>query len=139
MTKVCPHCTREQSYKDFGYRPDGRLASWCRSCDRVRQKAYRKQRNPWEERERSWKRRGIIRPDGKPLLREDFVQLLEKQARKCAICYKLESSFQRGLAVDHNHKTGRIRGLLCFKCNKGIGHFDEDISQFTRIISYIAE
>jgi Recombination endonuclease VII len=36
----------------------------------------------------------------------------------CAICKRHESTFAKRLAVDHNHKTGRVRGLLCFRCNK---------------------
>jgi hypothetical protein len=36
----------------------------------------------------------------------------------CAICKRPESIFKKRLAVDHNHKTGRIRGLLCYYCNK---------------------
>jgi hypothetical protein len=46
-------------------------------------------------------------------------ELLSKaQAGKCAICGKHESEFKNRLAVDHNHKTGLVRGLLCYRCNK---------------------
>lgn len=37
---------------------------------------------------------------------------------QCAICKRHESEFKKRLAVDHSHKTGRVRGLLCFYCNK---------------------
>lgn len=40
------------------------------------------------------------------------------QEGKCAICKRHESEFKRRLSVDHNHKTGKVRGLLCFQCNK---------------------
>lgn len=40
------------------------------------------------------------------------------QEQKCAICKKHESLFKRRLSVDHNHATGKIRALLCFRCNK---------------------
>ena len=45
-------------------------------------------------------------------------KLLDAQNGCCAICLKPESYFKRRLAVDHNHKTGKVRGLLCFRCNK---------------------
>lgn len=40
------------------------------------------------------------------------------QGYKCAICERPESSFKKRLSVDHNHRTKRVRGLLCFYCNK---------------------
>ena len=44
--------------------------------------------------------------------------MLKKQNNCCAICKKHKSKFARSLAVDHDHSTGEIRGLLCFWCNK---------------------
>lgn len=44
--------------------------------------------------------------------------LSDRQSQSCAICKKHESMFTKRLAVDHNHKTGRVRGLLCYRCNK---------------------
>lgn len=45
-------------------------------------------------------------------------KMSDKQGACCAICYKPEGGFKNRLAVDHNHKTGKVRGLLCFYCNK---------------------
>jgi hypothetical protein len=42
------------------------------------------------------------------------------QNHKCGICGKDESLFKNKLSVDHNHKTGLVRGLLCYRCNKFI-------------------
>lgn len=47
-------------------------------------------------------------------------KLADKQGDKCAICERPESSFKRRLNVDHNHRTGQVRGLLCYRCNKFI-------------------
>lgn len=44
--------------------------------------------------------------------------LSDAQNQCCAICTKHESQFKKRLAVDHNHKTGKVRGLLCYRCNK---------------------
>lgn len=48
---------------------------------------------------------------------EQYDQLLEKQNHSCAICKRHESEFKTRLAVDHDHKTGEIFGLLCMYCN----------------------
>ncbi len=45
-------------------------------------------------------------------------KLSDAQAQSCAICKRHENTFVNRLAVDHNHKTGRVRGLLCYRCNK---------------------
>lgn len=45
-------------------------------------------------------------------------RLSDAQAACCAICKRPETTFNKRLAVDHNHRTGRVRGLLCFHCNK---------------------
>ena len=44
--------------------------------------------------------------------------LIDKHGNKCAICKQPRSAFKNSLSVDHNHKTNKIRGLLCFRCNK---------------------
>lgn len=45
-------------------------------------------------------------------------KLSDAQGAKCAICSRHESEFKNKLGVDHNHKTGKVRGLLCYFCNK---------------------
>ncbi len=46
--------------------------------------------------------------------------LIAKHGDQCAVCKRPRSAFKNRLACDHNHRTGRIRGLLCFYCNKRI-------------------
>lgn len=47
-------------------------------------------------------------------------KLSDQQKGLCGLCQRPESSFKMRLAVDHNHKTGQVRGLLCYRCNKFI-------------------
>lgn len=61
--------------------------------------------------------------------------ILELQNGKCAICNKIQD--KRPLSVDHDHTTGKIRGLLCLKCNSGIGFVSEDVNILESMISYI--
>ena len=45
-------------------------------------------------------------------------ELIKLHGNNCAICKKPRSAFKNSLSVDHNHKTNKIRGLLCYRCNK---------------------
>lgn len=66
------------------------------------------------------------------LTEAEYDFLLEKQNGVCAICKDIEkvidgqSKQLKPLSVDHCHDTGKIRGLLCTKCNLGIGHFNNE-------------
>ena len=48
----------------------------------------------------------------------DYNRMLVDQFNACAICKKNTAHFKNALAVDHDHGTGQVRGLLCFRCNK---------------------
>ena len=53
---------------------------------------------------------------------EDFEALVKKQKNTCPICHR-QFARARTTTVDHDHKTGRVRGLLCQRCNLGLGQF----------------
>ena len=69
---------------------------------------------------------------------EEYISMLKNQKRRCAICgtTKMDNG-RRNFCVDHNHKTGKVRGLLCGKCNKGLGLFKDSISILEKAISYL--
>ena len=60
------------------------------------------------------------------LSHEDWLKMWEAQNGKCAICGKIFTK-PSDACVDHNHETDEVRGLLCNKCNVGIGFFKENI------------
>ncbi len=68
-----------------------------------------------------------------------YAKLLEKQGGKCAICYIAPDTKQRYgvLCVDHNHSTGEVRGLLCTRCNVGLGLFQDSINNLKNAIHYL--
>ncbi len=68
----------------------------------------------------------------------DYEALLSKQGSRCAICLSHESENHKGLFVDHDHKTGKVRGLLCSRCNLALGHVKDDTSLLERLIGYIS-
>lgn len=65
---------------------------------------------------------------------EQYEELLVAQGGVCAIC--LEDCV-KSLAVDHDHKTKTVRGLLCMKCNTALGAFKEDPSLLEKAIAYL--
>lgn len=74
---------------------------------------------------------------------DDYESMLKNQNFKCAICgssgENTEKYKHRPLFVDHNHKTGKVRGLLCSNCNFILGHAKDDISILENAIKYLKE
>jgi hypothetical protein len=65
---------------------------------------------------------------------DEYDKVLQFQDGKCAICCQPPKRLR--LAVDHDHKTGLIRGLLCPWCNRAIGQFRDDMSRVRRVVDY---
>jgi hypothetical protein len=68
---------------------------------------------------------------------EKYMALLEKQDNKCSICGLDFYISKRELCIDHDHATGKIRGLLCDRCNWGLGQFKDDIVRLQKAIEYL--
>lgn len=73
---------------------------------------------------------------------QDYLELINIQDNKCAICYKEETyknkyGDTRPLAVDHCHTTGKVRGLLCTHCNSMLGHSQDNINTLQNAIKYL--
>lgn len=75
------------------------------------------------------------------LVEKQFRALRIAQEDKCAICGQPETTRYRGivraLSVDHDHITGKVRGLLCQKCNLGLGSFADDPLRLLKAIWYL--
>lgn len=68
---------------------------------------------------------------------EQVMDKIRAQGGKCAICGTLNPGGRGQFAVDHNHATGQIRGMLCQSCNTGLGMFKEDKILMNKAIEYI--
>lgn len=68
---------------------------------------------------------------------EEFNDMLERQGGVCAICKGPPKGRFNTYNVDHNHKTGKVRGLLCFPCNVSIGNAMENTDILAKMILYI--
>lgn len=65
------------------------------------------------------RKRALLRKFG--LSEEEYQHLLLAQGKRCRICGDHQDNLSNNLSVDHCHKTGEIRGLLCIRCNSAIG------------------
>ena len=88
-------------------------------------KTYRKNSTPEKRKNHKLKHRYGISL-------EDYKVMHLKQKGLCKIC-----NSESKLHVDHDHKTGRIRGLLCFKCNNALGNINDDIKILEKMINYL--
>jgi hypothetical protein len=68
-----------------------------------------------------------------------YLALQERQSNKCPICNRLVSELTRPLVVDHDHSTMEIRGLLCYRCNFGLGAFKDDQEILMRASLYLQQ
>lgn len=86
-----------------------------------------------EVRERR-RRRHLQKYDGMSL--ESYNIILEAQGRVCKICAST-ATHQRGLVVDHDHKTGKVRGIICHHCNTALGNAFDSIPRLQALIAYL--
>lgn len=141
--KKCNMCREvlsvEKFYKLTFIKKDGtksKTIAWCcKDCNKKRGEKWRKE-NP----------RKVKAIDRKKYLKDEFNMtsaeydnLLSSQNYCCKICGVHKDNVKNHLSVDHCHKTGKIRGLLCIKCNSGIGFFNEDKGIINKAIKYLEE
>lgn len=121
------------------------LASACKTCTLVVHQTanyHRRYREQDPEGVAAVKRRTHIRTMY-GVTPEWYDAALEAQGGVCAICGQPETVMRFGklklLAVDHDHATGKPRGLLCQGCNQGIGHLGEDLGRMEAAARYLEE
>lgn len=70
---------------------------------------------------------------------DDYNKILFEQGYKCRICNIEAKELKKGLVVDHCHSTGKVRGLLCSKCNMGLGLFEDNPEFLASAEEYLKE
>jgi hypothetical protein len=124
-------CGVEKQITEFYMRDKktGRRHSACKECDKARVKA-RHQANPERTRNNDLKRNyGITL--------QEHREMYENQSGRCAICKKEGDGKWKKLCVDHDHKTGKVRQLLCRRCNMVLGQVYDNISLLEEHIKYL--
>lgn len=164
--KMCVRCSQYKINSDFRNNSEMKcgLHSYCRSCDRevkitykksikgkLAEKKYASSEKGKKARKRSYDKARRENPNFKTyFLRsrlkkyynitvEQFNEMFSNQLECCAICIKHQSEFNRVFAVDHCHVTGKIRGLLCYRCNQGLGNFRDNIALMYKAIEYLKQ
>jgi hypothetical protein len=111
-----------------------------RSDIKKRQKEYNKeynQRPSIKKRKKKYMKKYNIKHNYGILL-EEFKFYLEKQENKCAICSHTFTPEDK-ICIDHDHATGKVRGLLCFKCNVLLGMAVDNSKTLMNAIKYLNE
>lgn len=162
--KVCKTCGLTKALDDFYRAPgmrDGRRNE-CKTCNlAAKRERYLadpqaaiarvkrwQQENP--ERYRENQRRIRSSPAGKERQRaghlrrkygitvEQYDELLASQGGRCAICRR-EPRPDISLHLDHDHQSGQLRGILCFRCNNALGDFDDDSTLLRAALGYLGQ
>lgn len=139
--KICARCEQEKPRKAFTRQtrqPDG-LDRWCRACKAEVNATYvgrlsEEKRAEWLDRRRTRrptdpesarKRRNQFLLGKFGITLDDYERMLVAQSGCCKICGTSDSGLQNGVfAVDHDHATGLVRGLLCRVCNIHVGYVE---------------
>ena len=144
MTKVCPQCKIEKSSGDYYKRYSKQypiekrgkyLTSKCKQCTHTNKKVWDKL-NPDKLKSKS-KRNGLKRNYNITI--NEYNDLLAKQNYKCDVCKLHRDEFKYDLGVDHCHKTGKVRGLLCGNCNMSIGGLKDNKELLKSAIEYLVK
>ncbi len=131
--KVCNLAARAAKYAENPVPYIARVKRWQQE-NAERLNAYHREYRQRPERKTRERETYLLRKYGITL--EDYDRRLEEQGGVCAICKEARPE-ERTLHVDHDHVTGKIRGLLCFRCNNAIGDLRDDIDLVFRMLDYL--
>lgn len=135
--KPCILKQRRERYKKDGDLLKGRVRDWqARNPERVRElQAAWTAANP--DKIRTYSRRSLLRSYG--LNEASFESMLESQGGCCAICLADQAGGTHNVwHIDHDHSAGEVRGLLCHRCNVGLGYFRDNPAALSAAIEYLA-
>jgi hypothetical protein len=124
--KTCGKCKKVKSVKNYHLDANNatKLTSWCKQC----KKKYQKENIEQIKKTTALRRYGVSGKEYENLMSSD----------SCSICKKFFSRLVKPV-IDHCHSTGRVRGLICYKCNLGLGLFFDDPKILKEAIKYLSE
>lgn len=135
--RTCRICGADKPLEEFRPRDKSR-GTYRRECYECFKEAMRGRYHADPHKHRERMRRHVY-----GLAEGEYERMLADQGGRCAICGGEETSTDRrsgkirGLFVDHCHETGEVRGLLCQRCNFGIGQFRDDAALLRQAIVYL--
>lgn len=139
---ICKRCDQPKGPEDF-YPSD---PGWCKGCRyiynkenrhkfRERDKAYAKEYRKLNPEKVKQTDRNCKLKKAYGITIEEFDSMLEAQGNRCKICRESSEKFH----VDHDHKTGIVRGILCNLCNVGLGAFRDNVAYLENAIKYLED
>ena len=128
--QTCRKCNINKPLSEF-YNNEVSRSRRCKVCERERKRVERQKRSHHE----TDKNKRLLKEYGITI--KQFNQMLLEQSDKCKICGKEDDSKYKVLHVDHCHETRKVRGLLCNKCNIGLGNFRDNIENLEKAIKYL--
>lgn len=129
----CKDCDQVKPISEFYKpRPDNSRRT-CKACQNARRTELARQRGRTDEIALASRERKLR---GYGLTLEGYDVMLRDQDGVCWICECPERG-DNHLAVDHDHETGEVRGLLCGRCNRGLGSFEDDPERLRRAALYL--
>ena len=147
--KKCKICNIEDTLDKFANAGNNKYKNICKKCNNFKKREHYKNnidlnRKIGKEKAREFRRTRKEWTRNYDLKRfygitiEQFEEMKQAQDGKCAICKTTEPKGRHNVfAVDHCHKTGKVRGLLCNKCNVGLGSFCDNIDSLKEAIEYL--
>ena len=136
ISRYCYDCGQHLSEEKFSpsqhLLKGGHKVGYCKLCRGKRAQLERK-KYPDAERGRLYRRKYGISVKG-------YEQMVQNQNGRCAICGTIKPNEKRRfLCIDHDHKTGRVRALLCTHCNRGLGCFRDSAETIQRAKDYLTK
>jgi len=136
LPKLCPNCNLLKPFESF-YKSNSSktgVTSFCKTCSSIKGKQWNK--NNKEKTKQRSRIKDLKRNYG--MTSQDYESMLSKQNTVCCICKANEPGKNRSyFTVDHCHATGKIRGLLCAKCNCALGLLNDDPKLFETAKKYL--
>ena len=128
---TCPQCLTEKGVEEIVFNNQGN-PGWCKPCKTKNSREYMRMyrdKHP-ELSTKNAQRHKLKRYNITP---EEFTLRVMEQGGVCGICGTVPSA----LFVDHDHTTGKVRGLLCQKCNSGIGFLGDSLEGLEKAVNYL--
>jgi Autographiviridae endonuclease VII len=134
--KTCARCKAKKPLSEFSERKTGtyRISSWCKECLKFVARKNWHALSPEHKRKRLLvgKNRRLLRMYGISL--DELSRLIERQHGRCAIC---DGVLKENPSIDHCHKQGKVRGILCNPCNVSLGLLKESPDVLERARDYL--
>ena len=122
-------------------KPGGSRRIFCNTCKTTRRRELDKIKKRKEREKPGFKEayRSYILMKNYGITSEQWHRMFDAQGNICAICKAKEPKWSKGWHTDHDHTTGKVRGILCHKCNLMIGLAKDDSSILLAAVKYLEE